>query len=105
MSVDIRSGSDNAAYLLKVVVLLLVNCLAVVVVAFVVVVDMGGVVTAVRMSLYVLVGVVVTAIISRSESVGVIAGVDTVDLSLLFLPLLLLLGVSTDNAFEIPPYQ
>lgn len=85
---------------------LLANRLAVVVFA---VVDMGRVVTAVRMSSYVgCVGVAVTAIISRSDIVGVvvvIAGVDTVDLSLLFLPLLLLLlGVSTDNAFENPPY-
>ena len=85
---------------------LLVNRLAVVVFA---VVDMGRVVTAVRMSSYVgCVGVDVTAIISRSDIVGVmvvIAGVDTVDLSLLFLPLLLLLlGVNTDNAFENPPY-
>lgn len=104
-----RSGSVNAAYLLKVIVLLLVNCFAAVVVV-VVVVDMGGVVTAVRMLSYVLVGLVVTAIISRRDSVGVvgvIAGVDTVDSSLLFLPLLLflLLGVRTEIliALEIPP--
>ena len=102
-----RSGSVNAAYLLKVIVLLLVNCFAAVVVV-VVVVDMGGVVTAVRMLSYVLVGLVVTAIISRRDSVGVvgvvgvIAGMDTM---VLFLPLLLSLGVRTEIliAFEIPP--
>ena len=51
-------------------------------------------------------GVDVTAMISRSGSVGVlvvIAGVNTVDFS--FLPLLLLLlGVRTDREFENPPY-
>ena len=107
-----RSGSVNAAYLLKVIVLLLVNCFAAVVVV-VVVVDMGGVVTAVRMLSYVLVGLVVTAIISRRDSVGVvgvvgvIAGMDTMvlDTMVLFLPLLLSLGVRTEIliAFEIPP--
>ena len=99
-----RSGSVNAAYLLKVIVLLLVNCFAAVVVV-VVVVDMGGVVTAVRMLSYVLVGLVVTAIISRRDSVGVVGVIAGMDTMVLFLPLLLSLGVRTEIliAFEIPP--